>query len=386
MAALSGPPVKQVAGRRLQRPVSAIDHSFERIEELARRFGSSYDSYIATDVEGKSFFWASDGSGVLSTIPTGRFTFVYGGILAPPEAKRKLIAEFVKDCEARRSTPSFFNTGIEDVGLLREFNFAATKFGEEPIVELDNCSWKGKDYEWVRRQTNFCGRNNLQFEEIRKDEFSADQWEGLMDELDVISSHFLEEKPHAGHMKNIVSRFCRTLIFGQRIFIARNTDKQQIEAFVMCSPCDDGDMWAIESYRKRNDAVRGVIPFLMHQCMIVFQREGVSRVTLSMLPLIGCDKPNPGDSWLLRKTITFAQRHGSALYDSAGLYHFKTRFRPHQFNDRFICVRPRVSLGLLMAGMQSWGFHQFSVTTAVKKFFRQWTMKSNRKNMAKPTG
>ena len=384
MPALSGSPVELAAGRRAARPAPAVDQSFARIEELARRFGSSYDSYIATDVEGKQFFWASDGSGVLSTIPTGRFTFVYGGILAPPDAKRKLIAEFVADCDARRSSPSFFNAGTQDVELLREFDFAATKFGEEPIVELDKCSWKGKDYDWVRRQTNFCNRNHLVFEEVVRQDFSDADWESLMDEMDVISNHFLEEKPHAGHMKNIVSRFCRKLIFGQRIFIARNTTKQQIEAFVMCSPCLDGDMWAIESYRKRRDAVRGVIPFLMHQCMTVFQTENVPCVTLSMLPLIGCEKPNPGDSWFLRKTITFAHKHGGALYDSAGLYHFKTRFRPHRFEDRFICVRPKVSAGLLIAGMQSWGFHRFSVTTAIKKCFRQWYGKSNRKNLAKP--
>lgn len=384
MPALSAIPVEQASGRRSLRPAPVVDRSFSRIEELARRFGSSYDSYIATDVKEKQFFWASDGSGVLATIPKGRYSFVYGGILAPAETKRKLIAEYVKDCDARRLNPSFFNAGIEDVEVLREFGFAATKFGEEPIVELDKCSWKGKDYEWVRRQTNFCNRNHLQFEEVKKEQYSEAEWETLMDEMDVISSHFLEEKPHAGHMKNIVSRFCRKLIFGQRIFIARNTDKQQIDAFVMCSPCLDGDMWAIESYRKRRDAVRGVIPFLMHQCMTVFQQEDVSSVTLSMLPLIGCEKPNPGDSWFLRKTITFAQKRGGALYDSAGLYHFKTRFRPHRFEDRFICVRPRVSAGLLIAGMQSWGFHRFSVTTAIKKFFRQWSEKSNRKNLAKP--
>ena len=362
-----------------------IDRSFERLERFARVYGGSYDSYIATDTQGKEYFWSSDGKGVLCTVPKGRYVFVYGGILAPPETRRALVTEFLADCKRKRMTPSFFNAGLEDVQLLDDFGFRATKFGEEPIVELDNCTWRGKDYEWVRRQTNYCLRNNLQFEEVRRDDMTAAAWDALMNEMDVISAHFLEEKPHASRMQNIVSRFCRTLIFGQRIFVARNTELNRVEAFVMCNPCQNEDMWAIESYRKRRDAVRGVIPFLMHQCMTVFQEEEASHVTLSMLPLIRCETPRPGDSWVLRRAVTLAHKRFGAIYDSAGLYHFKTRFRPHRFEDRFICAYRRVTPGLLWAGMQSWGFHQVSLTTTLKKLWQQRKKKADRGQLAKPT-
>lgn len=369
------------------RPVPAkprFDRSFETLERHARTYGSSYDSYIATDTAGKEYFWADDNSGVLCTIPIGRYVFAYGGILAPAHGRRKLIERFVAQCAERRVTPSFFNTGIEDVELLREFGFQATKFGEEPIVELDQCTWKGKNYEWVRRQTNFCRRNHIDFEEVRREDLSAGDWESLMDEMDVISNDFLADKPHAGRMKNVVSRFCRKLVYGQRIFVARNTQENRLEAFVMCSPCLDGRMWAIESYRKRKDAVRGVIPFLMHQCMTVFQAEDVQSVTLSMLPLIRCEEPRPGDSWVLRKVVSLAQKRGGALYDSAGLYHFKTRFRPQRFEDRYICAKPRVGPGMLMAGMKSWGFMAVSPTTTIKKFVRQLVVRKSRKQLATP--
>ncbi|MEZ6130442.1 MAG: DUF2156 domain-containing protein [Planctomycetaceae bacterium] len=363
---------------------SLADLRFEKLEQLARTYGSSYDSYIATDTTGKEYFWASDGEGVLCTVPVGRYTFVYGGILTSEDRRSALVAEFLDDCQRRRRTASFFNAGANDVALLETFGFRATKFGEEPIVELDKCSWRGKDYEWVRRQTNFCLRNHLTFEEVNRNQLTTAEWHDLMDELDVISSHFLEEKPHASRLRNVVSRFCRTLIFGQRLFIARNSQKQRIEAFVMCNPCLNGTMWAIESYRKRRDAVRGVIPFLMHQCMTVFQEEGAESVTLSMLPLIRCDQPRPGDSWVLRRMVTLGHRRLGAIYDSAGLYHFKTRFRPHRFEDRYICVRPRVTAGLLWAGMQSWGFHRFSMTTTVKKCVQQLVRRTERKSLANP--
>ena len=39
--------------------------------------------------------------------------------------------------------------------------FQATKWGEEALVDLPDCTWSGKDYEWVRRQSNYCRRQGL---------------------------------------------------------------------------------------------------------------------------------------------------------------------------------------------------------------------------------
>ncbi|MEQ9410774.1 MAG: phosphatidylglycerol lysyltransferase domain-containing protein [Fuerstiella sp.] len=385
MSALSGSTIEQSpCSYSFSLSPAPAARSFEKLEQLARLYGGSYDSYIATDTEGKQYFWSSDGEGVLCTIPRGRYTFVYGGILAPPNRRRQLITEFVDACDRRRVTASFFNAGTEDVALLREFGFNATKFGEEPIVELDKCSWKGRDYEWVRRQTNFCLRHQLEFEEVRRADLSAARWQELMDEMDVISEHFLENRAHSAGIRNIVSRFSRDLFFGQRLFVARNRQLQRIEGFLVCNPCLGSRMWAIETYRKRRDAVRGVIPFLMHQSMMLFQQEEAPLVTLSMLPLIRCETPLPGDSWLLRRMVTWAHNNLGALYDSSGLYHFKTRFRPHRFDDRFICARPRVTPGLLWAGMMSWGFHRISLTAAVKKYWQQRARQVDRTKMASP--
>ena len=92
--------------------------------------------------------------------------------------------------------------------------------------------------------------------------------------------------------------------------------------------------------------MRGTISFLMHQTMQVLQSEGVRHVSLCLVPGMGCNQPRPGDSALARWGFVLAARYLGFLFDTAGMYHFKSRFRP-RFESRYICVRPKITLGSL---------------------------------------
>jgi phosphatidylglycerol lysyltransferase len=46
--------------------------------------------------------------------------------------------------------------------------------------------------------------------------------------------------------------------------------------------------------------------------------------------------------------MVWGTRYFSFLFDAAGLYHFKSRFRP-QFESRYVCVFPKVTLGSALA-------------------------------------
>ena len=63
---------------------------------------------------------------------------------------------------------------------------------------------------------------------------------------------FVEVGPRGG-----LTGFVSDALGDRRLFVARRDGR--IEAFIVCNPCLGGTMWAVETYRRRADATRGVV-------------------------------------------------------------------------------------------------------------------------------
>src|SRR5690606_26770062 len=130
--------------------------------------------------------------------------FVIGGLLAPREHWPALLSEFLEFCRVKKYRPAFFNIDREQAEVMRSAGFEVTKVGEDAIVDLAACTWKGKDYEWVRRQTNFCLRQGLVVSEVAIDRLAAEERARLLAETEEISRDFLRRKPHGAQMRYFV--------------------------------------------------------------------------------------------------------------------------------------------------------------------------------------
>jgi lysylphosphatidylglycerol synthetase-like protein (DUF2156 family) len=145
---------------------AAIDASTRELHDLAFRHGECYDSYLATE-PGRTLFWARDREGVVSYVRRGGNLLAGGGLLTAPERKEELLHAFLDMASRDHRRVMFHNICEHDLPLFRKFGFEVTKWGEEPIVDLANCTWAGKSYEWVRRQSNYCLRQGLTAFEVK---------------------------------------------------------------------------------------------------------------------------------------------------------------------------------------------------------------------------
>jgi phosphatidylglycerol lysyltransferase len=353
------------------------------IEALAYCHGRTYDSYLATEPD-RQVFWSSDSSGAVAYRRDGRYIHVAGGLLAPVHRKAALWNELVCWAEREHLVLSFYNLSDDDLPLARLHGFQVTKWGEEALVDLPECAWTGKPYEWVRRQSNFCRRQGIVARECDESQMTAVAWQRVAQELVDISQAQLVNKPQGDEIHFLEGRFDPAHMGRRRLFVAQQgAGQSRIEAFVVCNPGRDGALWAFETYRRRPDAVRGAMPFLMHQAMQQLQAEGAAAVSLCLVPGLRCETPLAGDSRLARWSVVLATRYFSFIHDTRGMYHYKSRFRP-RFENRYLAVRPRLSLGSAWSFVRMLGVLDLRAGSLLRQAAQRLRSAASRRTLSRP--
>jgi phosphatidylglycerol lysyltransferase len=316
--------------------------SAKDLEELAYRFGRTYDGYLATEA-GLKPFWSSDGKGVISYAQIGRYVHVQGGLLCEAVDRPALLREFHEFGRQQRLVVTFYNVPEEDLPLFREQGFQVTKWGEEPLLDLPALTWAGGTYEWVRRQFHYCQRQKVQFTECRREDYSDSEWGSVLNDIRAVAAEGLQTKPQRKEIWFFNGRFDPPNWGRRRLFLAKGENGTgRTEGFLVCLPFQDGTHWSIETYRHRLDAPRGLVPFMIHQCVERMRPEGIQCVSLCLCPAVRCEAL-PNDSRLVRRGLQFGFNYASIFFDLPGEYHFKSRFRP-RFVRRYICHSPRATV------------------------------------------
>jgi phosphatidylglycerol lysyltransferase len=359
----------------LTRPQESLESNrWLRVEHQAFTCGAVYDSYFATE-SGWKRFWSTDRRGLVSYRRLGRYVKVIGGLLARDEDKPQLLREFVAFARSHRLLVTCFNVTEEDAPLFREHGFQVTKWGEEPYVDLQSCTWSGKQFEWVRRQTNYCRRAGISVIEHRREDMDDAAWTSLIKDLRAVSDEHLATKSHAGAIRLLEGQLDENGWGRRRLFVAYSGDSpKRIEGFLIALPSRNGMHRSFEMYRHRSDAVRGVVPHLFHVAMTRMKSEGIEAVSLCLVPAVGCEQPLKGDSAMTRHAFTIGLKYLNFLFDFAGIYHFKSRFRP-RYEGRYICALPGTTLLTGLALVRMSGMLDFSLKrtclSLIQKHFKR---------------
>jgi phosphatidylglycerol lysyltransferase len=373
------PALADLAAGAMPEAVTPLDG----VESFAYRFGRSYDAYLAAEPD-RSHFWSRDRRGVVAYLRVGKYLNVGGGLLANAADRETLLAEFVEFADRHRWFPSFYNVAEAELPLFRQYGFQATKWGEEAIIDLQHRNWRGGEYAWVRRQSSFCRRHGVDMAECVPDSLPRKEWSQVQAQLREISADFLAAKPQASELRFLDGSLDLQNLCRRRLFVARQGGAAgRVEGFLVCNPYCDGRGWAFEIYRQRPDAVRGTIPFLMHRTMQMLQEEGLEQVSLCLAPGLRASEPLPGDSALVRGGLAIGSRYFSFIFDAAGLYHFKSRFRP-RFENRYLCVRPKATLGSTWALVQLLGVLKLDLRKLGRSLLDRARKAGSRSTLASP--
>lgn len=371
------PVVRPPRGRETSFPGAAA------LDAFVFRHGAQYDSYLCTEPD-RSLFWSHGNRGVLSFKQVGRHLLVAGGLIAPDEAKSALLEEFLAHAARLKLRPVFFCILEADLPYFREAGLRITKFGEDAIVDLPDLTYEGKQFEWVRRQANYCRRHGVVVSETGPGFLTPDVWQATLAELLEISRDSLQEKPQREELRFFDGHVGEHGLGRRRLFVARSDNGHgRIEGFVVCNPMQGGRMWSTEIYRHRSDAVRGVVASVIHHLTLALKEEGVEAVNLCLIPGRNCATPLPGDNPLVRRGLVVGQKYFSALFDLRGIDHFKSRFRP-RYENRYLCTPPEPSLGAFIATLRVFGVFNVDLRKTGRLLWQRVRKFSARRSLPKP--
>jgi len=182
--------------------------------------GAGLHSYVAAE-DGWETFFGPDRCGVVRfTRWLGYYAYNASGLLAPPEERSRLLEHFRQFLDLNRLNGLFICIGRDQLPLFREQGCQVSKNGEEPLVRLETATWRGKEFEWLRRQENFCLRENLEVVEIDPDPSDPNYRDILVPQLEEVSREHIEATLHGFEMRYLVGRFTPFAMGHKRLFAA----------------------------------------------------------------------------------------------------------------------------------------------------------------------
>ena len=361
MSAVKTPPAvaaPQSAGEavlRARSTLSAVER--EQLERLAFNYGEAAESYLIVEPDGE-VLTLPDGAGACAIVrPPGlRHLHVPGGMLAPDDAgKLELLRGLVRQLGPNCLSINVYSILDKDLPLLEQAGYQINKFGEEPVLDLGAIDWKGKPFEWIRRQANYCERHGVTCSEVRRDQLAPAAWEQLKAELHQVLREDLQHRPYPHELQLLEGRLFPDLLGRRRLFIARREGQPGLEAFLICNPLRAGREWAFESYRRSREATRGVMAYLMKTTIDRLQSEGVEQVDFCVIPGRNTrTKSHPSESWKVQRAVDFWYRRLDFLMGIQGQEYFKSRFRPRMVN-RYVCAAPQATVWSILSFVRTTG-------------------------------
>ncbi|MGD8414313.1 MAG: phosphatidylglycerol lysyltransferase domain-containing protein, partial [Candidatus Latescibacterota bacterium] len=114
--------------------------------------------------------------------------------------------------------------------------------------------------------------------------------------------------------------------------------------------------WVIDLMRRREDAMAGVMDFLIGTSLMAFKERGYQMASLSTAPLAGLDS---GETSLVQWILRRIYERSHTYYDFGSLFRYKEKFQPHwehiYLMHRGLATLPTAAVALTRAYLPGFG-------------------------------
>ncbi len=287
----------------------------ERAEELVAR-GDDTLANLAL-LGDKNLLFNAERTAFIMYQVSGNSWVAMGDPVGPPEACEALAWEFLEHCDVMAVSPVFYQVKPQNLPLYIDLGLNLSKLGEEARVPLDAFSLDGPARADLRQAHRRANRDGLNFEIIARADVGA-----KLAQLRSVSDAWLTEK------KTAEKRF--SLGFFDEGYLAHFDcgvvcRGDAIVAFANIWRSGSNEL-SVDLMRYGSDAPKGVIDYLLIECMLWGKTQGYHWFNLGMAPLSGLEEHALAPAW--HKLGRVVQRYGEMFYPFEGLRKYKEKFLP----------------------------------------------------------
>jgi phosphatidylglycerol lysyltransferase len=248
---------------------------------------------------------------------SGNSWVAMGDPVGSPEGGEALAWEFLETCDVMAVSPVFYQVKPQNLPLYIDLGLNLSKLGEEARVPLGTFSLEGPARADLRQTHRRALRDGALFEVIPPAQVAA-----VVPELRAVSDAWLAAKNTAEKRFSLGYFDARYLECFDCGVVRRGG---AVVAFANLWRAGSGEL-SVDLMRYNDGAPKGVIDFLLTECMLWGRAQGYHWFNLGMAPLSGLEEHALAPTW--HKLGRLVQRYGEVFYHFEGLRRFKEKFLP----------------------------------------------------------
>jgi len=256
-----------------------------------------------------------------------------GDPVGPPLQCEALAWEFLECCDSMAVSPVFYQVAPENLSLYIDLGLTLTKLGEEARIPLSAFSLEGGARADLRQSHRRAARDGAVFEVVPRA-----QVPGLMPQLKAVSDAWLADKG-AGEKRFSLGYFDERYLAYFDCAVVRRAGAIVAFANIWCAGVDME--MSVDLMRYDDSAPKGVIDFLLVECMLWGKQRRFQWFNLGMAPLSGLEEHVLAPTW--HKLGRMVQRYGENFYHFEGLRKYKEKFLP-VWRPRYLAASGRFAV------------------------------------------
>jgi phosphatidylglycerol lysyltransferase len=296
-------------------PAAPSDADMERVAAL---IAESEDTTASLALLGdKDLLFNAERTAFIMYQASGHSWVAMGDPVGPPEVCEQLAWQYLENCDVMAVSPVFYQVKPQNLPLYIDLGLTLSKLGEEARVPLATFSLEGPERADLRQAHRRASRDGAQCEVVPRAGVAA-----LIPALRAVSDAWLAEKKTA-EKRFSLGFFDERYLMNFDCGVVRRGGA--IVAFANIWRGGASEL-SVDLMRYGGDAPKGVIDYLLIECMLWGKAQGYQWFNLGMAPLSGLEEHALAPAW--HKLGRMVQRYGEMFYPFEGLRKYKEKFTP----------------------------------------------------------